>query len=341
MISTSAPGKLVLLGEYAVLEGAPALVAAVNRRARVGLAARDGKTHLVSAPGLFEEQISIDPDGPSTWKEQLPLLARAFEYAPDFGKGTFDILLDTRDFYIRGKDGPIKLGLGSSAALTTALLAAVTALGPGSHPTPPSMEELLRFHRSLQGGAGSGIDLAASLHGGILGYELDPRSDRPRIHATHWPEELHLSFIWSGRPARTTEYLALLKEALETKTRRTREKLARLAGLSAAGLDALESRQIERLPGIIDEFSVGMEELGNLIGKAILSEEHLRLRRLAREQGLAYKPSGAGGGDFGMALSFSRHAIESFESRARALGYATPKLEVEARGLEISQLPKS
>jgi phosphomevalonate kinase len=35
----SAPGKLVLAGEYAVLDGAPAIVMAVDRRAVVSVAA--------------------------------------------------------------------------------------------------------------------------------------------------------------------------------------------------------------------------------------------------------------------------------------------------------------
>ena len=34
-ISATAPGKLVLLGEYAVLENSPAIVTAVNRRATI------------------------------------------------------------------------------------------------------------------------------------------------------------------------------------------------------------------------------------------------------------------------------------------------------------------
>jgi len=34
-VTASTPGKLVLLGDYAVLEGAPALVMAVNRHAKV------------------------------------------------------------------------------------------------------------------------------------------------------------------------------------------------------------------------------------------------------------------------------------------------------------------
>ena len=53
-VRTSAPGKVILSGEYAVLDGAPAVVMAVDRRARVSVSAGSGDWHRVSAPGLFE-----------------------------------------------------------------------------------------------------------------------------------------------------------------------------------------------------------------------------------------------------------------------------------------------
>ncbi len=42
MIKTTAPGKLILIGEYVVLEGAPALVCAVDRYAEVMLVEKEG-----------------------------------------------------------------------------------------------------------------------------------------------------------------------------------------------------------------------------------------------------------------------------------------------------------
>ena len=53
MITAQAPGKLLLLGEYAVLEGAPALVVAVDRLARVRVASAE--RFEISAP-----QVGID-----------------------------------------------------------------------------------------------------------------------------------------------------------------------------------------------------------------------------------------------------------------------------------------
>ena len=48
----SAPGKLIVCGEYAVLDGAAAICAAVDRRAVVTVEAADDSYHVVTAPGF-------------------------------------------------------------------------------------------------------------------------------------------------------------------------------------------------------------------------------------------------------------------------------------------------
>ena len=52
-VTASAPGKVIVSGEYAVLDGAPAICMAVNRRARVSIVAADASRHTVSAPGYL------------------------------------------------------------------------------------------------------------------------------------------------------------------------------------------------------------------------------------------------------------------------------------------------
>ena len=70
-VIASAPGKLVLLGEYAVLEGAPALVMAINRRARVRMTAQSDGTCEVSAPDLnvHNQPLRFAAGGTPDWGE--------------------------------------------------------------------------------------------------------------------------------------------------------------------------------------------------------------------------------------------------------------------------------
>jgi phosphomevalonate kinase len=103
-VIATAPGKLILTGEYAVLDGAPALVIAVNRRV---VAARQ-----------------LGPRGSSPF-----LAAVADELAArgrrDAAAVAMTIAVDSRAFYDAPRPGlaPVKLGLGSSAAITVAAVA--------------------------------------------------------------------------------------------------------------------------------------------------------------------------------------------------------------------------
>jgi phosphomevalonate kinase len=66
----------------------------------------------------------------------------------------------------------------------------------------------------------------------------------------------------------------------------------------------------------------------------IVSEAHRRLRNLAVRCGVRYKPSGAGGGDFGIAFSNDAGRLEDLARRVAAAGFSVPGLEIEPGGLQ-------
>ena len=68
-IVASAPGKLVVTGEYAVLEGAPAVVLAVGRRAQVVLDSSADADYRIDTPGLGirAARCRLDADGRAQW----------------------------------------------------------------------------------------------------------------------------------------------------------------------------------------------------------------------------------------------------------------------------------
>jgi hypothetical protein len=99
MIAT-APGKLILTGEYAVLDGAPALVVAVNRR----VSARRRSGPHGSSPFLVAVAEEI---------------ARAYGVDAPEARAALEIVVDSSTFFL----GNTKLGLGSSAAGTVAATA--------------------------------------------------------------------------------------------------------------------------------------------------------------------------------------------------------------------------
>ena len=64
-------------------------------------------------------------------------------------------------------------------------------------------------HRRLQGGQGSGVDVAAAVHGGLIEYLRGNAQVRP----LRWPEGLAYRVIWTGVPASTERQLAKLAAA--------------------------------------------------------------------------------------------------------------------------------
>src|SRR5262245_28908348 len=146
----SAPGKLIITGEYAVLDGAPAIVVAVDRRAIA--------------------QRNATPRGSSPF-----LLAVADEIAARRGasdpaaRAALEISVDSTAFY----DRMTKLGLGSSAAVTVAAI----ALALRTDDQDLILEIALAAHARAQGprGArGSGADIAASVYGGTIVFTRPP-----------------------------------------------------------------------------------------------------------------------------------------------------------------------
>src|SRR5262249_12307562 len=127
-IRASAPGKLFLTGEYAVLAGAPALVAAVDRHAEVHVALEAGAGPLgIEALAGGKRRVVADPAheelGQGDAGAVLAALRAARAAAPSLASLHAHVLVDTRAFLADGR----KLGLGRSASTVTAAAAAFLA----------------------------------------------------------------------------------------------------------------------------------------------------------------------------------------------------------------------
>ena len=207
MITATAPGKAVLSGEYVVIEGAPAIAAAINRRVRVTVAANPGDHHSISTPGYLDGtwHFRLHKGGGLAWREQLPepttfsLVEEIWKCFDTAHWPSLSLVIDTQEFYDEASG--LKLGLGSSAAVSVALTAALQSFSSAGN---DSARLAMDAHRRFQGGHGSGVDVAASLHGGVIEYRRTATESRQ----VGWPENLEYRFLWSGQSAATTEKLA-------------------------------------------------------------------------------------------------------------------------------------
>lgn len=350
-LALSAPGKLVLLGEYAVLFGAPAAIMAVNRRAQVELVAADGPLWSVRAPGLLSgpARFGLAADGRVRWADpphapeaRLPLVEgvlSAMVAAGMLDVGSVrpaDLILDTRAFFRGDPPHRIKLGLGSSAAVTVAFASGLARWSGRDDLVADRggwLRTLVALHRTLQGGRGSGLDVATSLLGGGIEFRLDPTGSVATAEALPIPEGLHLVFLWTGRVADTSSFLEQLDHRMASDGGAVTRALDQLGEIAQSGVTALRSGRIESVLDAVDATCDALERLGHDARLPILSDEHLELGRLARRHNARYKPSGAGGGDIGIAWANDPDAAAATASAAKAAGFHVLDLHPDPDGL--------
>ena len=229
MIEVTAPGKLYIAGEYAVVEpGHPAIIAAIDQFISVSIGPTKKSGSIQSA------QYS---DMPIRWtrrKNELVLDIRdnPFHYilaaihftekfAQEKGKqlAFFDLKVTSELDNSNGR----KYGLGSSGAVTVATVKALNAF----YNLQLSQLELFKLatlaHLNVQGNGSCG-DIAASCYGGWLAFstfdhdwvlnKLETErlttlieSDWPslKIEPLEVPEDLRLLIGWTGSPASTSD----------------------------------------------------------------------------------------------------------------------------------------
>ena len=164
-ISVSAPGKLMLLGEHAVLQRKQALVAAIDKRVRVTISRRcDKLVSIRSSLGEFETSL-----------ENLEV-QKPFKFVIATVKNMRHLLSTGIDIVVES-DFKETIGFGSSAAVTVALCGAIRVLDCGELNLEKVFAAGVDVIREVQG-VGSGADVAASVYGGLLRYRAIPQASK-------------------------------------------------------------------------------------------------------------------------------------------------------------------
>ncbi|MCY7324605.1 MAG: hypothetical protein LH605_00535 [Microbacteriaceae bacterium] len=328
-VAASAPGKLFLLGEYAVLDGAPALLVAVDRRVTVTVAPSDDDRWHLSTPGLDLDALTLEADGsiPAGVDGRTRTRLQVFDAVRTVVRctGALSITIDSTAFFAAGH----KLGLGSSAAVATALTAALSSAAGRS----PSREDIRILatdaHRSAQRGAGSGGDVASSSYGGLIGYVRDTAPT-----SLVWPQELEIMAVVTGTGSSTTNLVGKVADYAARDTARYRADIARLAALAHQAQDAV--RSAEDFLRLASDYFDALVELDAHAGAGIVSEHHLRLHSLAADLDGVFKTSGAGGGDVGLVFGRRGESAARLAAAFAEAGAEAVPLGFGANGVTIS-----
>lgn len=312
MIAT-APGKLILTGEYAVLDGAPALVIAVNRRATARIRAGAPRG---SSPFL----IAVAEEIAARRGANDPAAAAAFEIA-----------VDSTPFY----DGLTKLGLGSSAAVTVA----ATALAFGATGCELDRAEVLAIasaaHAKAQGtrGArGSGADIAAAVHGGAIVFKAGA------VTRHRWPTAVRLIPFFTGAAADTAQLVAQVAEARRANPNEVEAALKGIESASMAACASLAAPKDLVVRALIGALALGAAAFDRLAiaTKIPLVPGCVTSARSAMSQfGGTAKTTGAGGGDIGIAAIPASEDVSAATRSLIEAGCRPLQLSVDEGGVDL------
>ena len=309
-MSFSAPGKLFLAGEYAVLAGGTAVVAAVDRRA----VARFVPRATPSSPLIAEAVKAVHQH---CEVHALPLV----DGAPE---------VDSSALNENGR----KLGLGSSAAATVAAVGALLeATGHDLHGwRPVALALSMRAHRAAQGGRGSGGDVAAAFFGGVIAYSR-PRGDRPAVRPLPDIVPGELVVFGAGGPIATVDHLAAVERLAARDPEVHARRLREIAEAADAFIAAHEKSDVEALIDAVFRSNQALDALGRAADLPIVTPALALAATVALELGGAAKPSGAGGGDVGIAFFPDPDSAGAFRARASKLNLPILSIKTGAPGL--------
>jgi len=316
-VTARAPGKLFLTGEWAVLRGAPALVAAVDRHAVVTLEPGTDGLAVESLAEGRRDRLDVGRDAPLPGGDAGAVLAAVRQRGAT--ERALHVVVDSRAFLV----GERKLGLGRSAAT---LVAATAALAPSAS-AAEILDRALEANAMFQGGQGSGADIAAAVHGGVI--EARRRDGCLQVTRRALPPGLHLVAGWTGTSAHTPPLLARFAAAPPPPA------LADLARTAIAAADAAARGDAAALLEAVDRSATLLVRLGEETGLPLVPPELAALVRAANQIGVAAKPSGAGGGDCGIALASSRAQAAAVRAAWQAAGVLPLPIAIAEQGVAV------
>ena len=343
-MKVSAPGKLFLSGEWSVLEmGNPGIVTAVNKRVWADI--EDSEDIRVSVDDFnIQGAMGSFSDGKFEWTSELTGEQKdKLKFCRGSIEAALNYLGESKPFSIRSwgemsqleVDGEMKkIGFGSSAASVVAFVSGIlkhNGMDIESREIRDIIYKLSTIaHYFVQGKVGSAFDVAASTYGGIFVYKrFDPKwlvgrmesgASVKEIAQQEWPgfqvEELEIPngfdmlVGWTKGSASTSAMVKQMNSFKVDNPDEYKRLFDQIANLVRELIPVWKSHDNEKILDYLRKNEEFLRELGEKTGVNIETPELRKLSDIANQAGGAGKLSGAGGGDCGIAVTFSPEVSE-------------------------------
>ena len=287
MIEVSAPGKLMLFGEHAVVYERPCLVTAVDQRISVGLKKRDDEKICLNAPDINIKNFLISP---KDLKEPQP---KEIRFVLAAVKNFFEKYKIKSGLEIKTKSQFSKqFGLGSSSAVTVSTIKGLAEL----FGIQINKKELfgLAYKTVLDiQGVGSGFDVASAVYGRVL-YFLTGGKIIEEIKV----DKLPIIVGYTGIKADTPTLIRMVSNKLSQEPRKINKIFDEIEKIVDLAKIEIENQGWEKVGKLMNQNQELLRELG------VSSKELENLIRASLKAGaFGAKLSGAGGGDCMIAIA--------------------------------------
>jgi mevalonate kinase len=309
-VYAKAPGKAIICGEHFVVHGSYALAAALNRTV-ICCVTDHPKLEILS------ENLGIVSRPPDEVPSELKAITLSVEHALERSANPGGMRLVIRS------DIPVASGLGSSAAVAVASVAAATRYA-GIKVKPEELAELAMVSERMIHGNPSGIDIEVSLRGGVILFKRGEGSYPVSLPS---PLELILASEKGGR--KTSEMIERFRRKKDRAPSLFEGLVKASSTMSKVAADALKDGDSERLGSILTFFHMV------LMGFDLSTQQLNEMVDEALGGGcVGAKMTGAGGGGSIVCLPYpsrGREVIGKLESK----GYKAFSVSIPQEGLQV------
>jgi len=318
-LTVSIPGKLMLMGEHAVIYGSPCIVTAVDQRVRITTEILDELVFRLEAPDV--KVINYQKELEEIGKGEIPKEAKFVEMAILNFISKYKIQNGIK--ITTSSDFSSKLGFGSSAAVTVGVIKAAAELFKLRLSSKELFDLSYKTILDIQG-KGSGFDVAAAIYGGTLYFKMGASVIEPLS-----AEGLKLVIGYSGVKTDTVAMVNLVKRKMRNYKTGIEKIFDNIKKLVDEAKIAILAKDWQRLGTLMDYNQNYLEDLG-------VSTEKLNLMVEAARKSGAYgaKLSGAGGGDCMIALVSNKKKPEVSQAIADAGGEIIP-IVTNTQGIKV------
>ncbi|MBY9001193.1 MAG: mevalonate kinase, partial [Candidatus Heimdallarchaeota archaeon] len=291
----SAPGKIILFGEHAVVYGYPAIVSAINLKTKC----------IIKESHLNEVQLSISSNyllSKSSDSNMLNYIInhenREFEPKTKVSQRSVNpayyfivekILNMTTSqkspFIHIDSEIPPGIGLGSSAANAVAVIASLSSF-MNINLSLAELNEFAFEAEKIIHGKPSGVDNTVSTYGGIQHYK------QKKFTKLSVPDiDTHIVIVNSGIQRNTKHYIEKVADLMEENPEKYQNILEQIGKLTLNAKSSLLKGEVKELGNRMKQNHLLLNELG--VGHPILDE---LVDSLDHYGSLGSKLTGAGGG---------------------------------------------